>query len=223
MKYSKKWMVVPFVEDEYEKILKNNSISNEQKVHLYNELIWKKNSKNQIDLPLDNNKDSQMHMEQEIFDNKTVTPEKDTILNENNNNKIETTKNRNSSFYNKPFENTRINRKKRDEQKKLNRKLIFDESRNFENVYDEQDNNNQRKNHDIEVNKKINLIWQHLENNENITRRNKEISKKEKNKLKNLINTVVKTEKKRKLIHILKENKKKRKLDETELMETSQI
>jgi hypothetical protein len=221
MKFTKKWMVVPFVEDEYEKILKNNSISNEKKVHLYNELIWKKNSKNQINIPLENNKDKEM--KHEIIDNKTVTPEKDTILNENNNNNIETTKNRNSSFYYKPFENTRINRKKRDEQKKLNRKLIFDESRNFENVNDDQDTSYQRKNPDLEVNKKINLIWQHLENNENITRRNKDLSKKDKNRLKYLINTVVKTEKKRKLIHNLKENKKKRKLDETEMMETSQI
>ena len=48
MKFTKKWMVVPFDEKEpthVENILKNKDLTNNEKVKFYNELEIKKNTK----------------------------------------------------------------------------------------------------------------------------------------------------------------------------------
>ncbi len=228
-------MVVPFIENEYDNILKNKNITNEEKVYKYNELSLKKNlnsSNSNLDMKIDKSKrviETPEYFENE--DNNNIVMDNNDINKDNIDrviNKIKEKNTRNSSFYYQPFENTRVKRKKRQNLKKLERKLIFDETRNinendnsllFEDSIEKQ--NRDKINSKI-VNKEINTIWQHLENNENITKRQKDWSKIDKKKFKNLINTIVKTEKKRKLINNLKNNKK-RKIEDTDMMEISQL
>ena len=123
MKYTKKWIVVPYVEEvennsnysNLEKIVKQDNITEDQKADLYNNTFKKIiNQSNEKEVNLDNYEENQIEKLKNQFEQIDLDRQKEIdFLKESVNSLLEKNNTNNESFYKPPFKSTRIAKKRR--------------------------------------------------------------------------------------------------------------
>ena len=124
MKYTKKWMVVPYVEEEetdknysnLEKIIRQNNITDEQKADLYNNNFKKIINQSNVneEKELNNMDEDQIQKLKLQFEQVDLDSKKEIdILKDSINSLLDKNNTSNESFYRPTFKSTRIAKKRR--------------------------------------------------------------------------------------------------------------